>query len=43
MKSLPDSTDIATIFFDNNLHVKRFTASPADLTPLVEGKALHTS
>ena len=35
MKNLLDSTDIATIFLDNDLHVKRFTASATRVVSLI--------
>ncbi len=35
MKNLLDSTDIATIFLDNNLHIKRFTASATKVISLI--------
>ena len=35
MKNLLDSTDIATIFLDNNLHIKRFTASAKRVISLI--------
>ena len=35
MKNLLDSTDIATIFLDNELHVRRFTAHVSHLFKLI--------
>jgi len=35
MKNLLDSTDIATLFLDNNLRVRRFTAQTSKITQLI--------
>jgi two-component system CheB/CheR fusion protein len=35
MKNLLDSTDIATLFLDNTLHVRRFTAQTSKITQLI--------
>jgi two-component system CheB/CheR fusion protein len=35
MKNLLDSTDIATLFLDNNLRVRRFTAQTSKITKLI--------
>ena len=35
MKNLLDSTDIATLFLDNNLRVRRFTAQTGKITQLI--------
>jgi chemotaxis methyl-accepting protein methylase/chemotaxis response regulator CheB len=37
MKNLLDSTDIATLFLDNNLHVRRFTSQTSKITSLIPG------
>jgi two-component system, chemotaxis family, CheB/CheR fusion protein len=37
MKNLLDSTEIAMIFLDNDLHVKRFTATAASVINLIKG------
>jgi two-component system CheB/CheR fusion protein len=37
MKNLLDSTDIATVFLDNHLRVRRFTQQAAKLTKLIPG------
>jgi len=35
MKNLLDSTDIATLFLDNSLHIKRFTQRTTEITKLI--------
>jgi len=35
IKNLLDSTDIATLFLDNNLHVRRFTAQTSKITQII--------
>jgi hypothetical protein len=35
MKNLLDSTDIATLFLDNNLRVRRFTSQTSKITQLI--------
>jgi two-component system CheB/CheR fusion protein len=35
MKNLLDSTDIATLFLDNTLHVRRFTSETSQITRLI--------
>jgi two-component system CheB/CheR fusion protein len=35
MKNLLDSTDIATLFLDNTLHVRRFTTQTSKITQLI--------
>jgi len=37
MKNLLDSTDIATLFLDNNLCVRRFTSETSKITKLIPG------
>ncbi len=37
MKNLLDSTDIATLFLDNTLRVRRFTAQTSKITKLIPG------
>jgi len=37
MKNLLDATDIATVFLDVNLNIRRFTPSVTDLIPLTKG------
>jgi two-component system, chemotaxis family, CheB/CheR fusion protein len=37
MKNLLDSTDIATLFLDNSLHVRRFTPQTAEIIKLIPG------
>lgn len=37
MKNLLNSTDIATLFLDNNLHVRRFTDRAASIIKLIPG------
>ena len=37
MKNLLDSTDIATVFLDNDLHIKRFNASATKVVSLIPG------
>ena len=39
MKNLLDSTDIATLFLDNNLCVRRFTAQTGKITKLIPSDA----
>jgi len=39
MKNLLDSTDIATLFLDNNLCVRRFTSQTSKVTRLIPGDA----
>ncbi len=37
MKNLLDSTNIATLFLDNTLHVRRFTSETSKITKLIPG------
>ena len=37
MKNLLDSTDIATLFLDNDLNVRRFTSETSNITQLIAG------
>jgi len=37
IKNLLDSTDIATLFLDNNLCVRRFTSETSRVTQLIPG------
>jgi two-component system CheB/CheR fusion protein len=37
MKNLLDSTDIATLFLDNTLRVRRFTSQTSKITKLIPG------
>jgi two-component system CheB/CheR fusion protein len=39
MKNLLDSTDIATLFLDNSLRVRRFTSETSKITKLIPGDA----
>jgi two-component system CheB/CheR fusion protein len=39
MNNLPNSTDIATLFLDNNLRVRRFTSQTTSIIKLIPGDA----